>query len=103
MAKHWVDGTGMRPNMAFDRQTARRLEMSNSPVSKARRAAGEFAIIVAGVLVALWLDAGWAWLQDRQDERALIADLRSDFEANRAALRQVLVAQDRSANVRVRF
>jgi hypothetical protein len=73
--------------------------MSNSPVSKARRAAGEFAIIVVGVLVALWLDAGWAWLQDRQDERALIADLRSDFEANRSALQQVFVAQHRSADV----
>jgi hypothetical protein len=73
--------------------------MSNNPMSKARRAAGEFAIIVVGVLVALWLDAGWAWLQDRQDERALIADLRSDFEANRAALQQVVVAQHRSADV----
>ena len=77
--------------------------MTDNPITKVRRAAGEFAVIVVGVLVALWLDAGWAWLQDRQDERALIADLRSDFEANRAALRQVLVAQDRSANVRVRF
>jgi hypothetical protein len=73
--------------------------MNNSPVSKARRAAGEFAIIVVGVLVALWLDAGWAWLQDRQDERALIADLRSDFEANRLALQQILVAQHRAADV----
>jgi hypothetical protein len=73
--------------------------MSNSPVSKARRAAAEFAIIVAGVLVALWLDAGWAWLQDRQDERALIADLRSDFEANRSALQQVLADQHRAADV----
>jgi hypothetical protein len=73
--------------------------MNNSPNPKARRAAGEFAIIVVGVLVALWLDAGWAWLQDRQDERALIADLRSDFEANRSALQQVFVAQHRSADV----
>jgi hypothetical protein len=73
--------------------------MSNNPITKARRAAGEFAVIVLGVLVALWLDAGWAWLQDRQDERALIADLRSDFEANRAALQQVIVAQDRAADV----
>jgi hypothetical protein len=73
--------------------------MSNSPNSRARRAAGEFAIIVVGVLVALWLDAGWAWLQDRQDERALIADLRSDFEANRSALQQVFVTQHRAADV----
>jgi len=73
--------------------------MSNSPLSKARRPAGEFAIIVVGVLVALWLDAGWAWLQDRQDERALIADLRSDFEANRSALQQVSVDQQRAADV----
>ena len=73
--------------------------MSNSPLSKARRAAGEFAIIVVGVLVALWLDAGWAWLQDRQDERALIADLRSDFEANRSALQEVSVDQQRAADV----
>lgn len=73
--------------------------MNNSSNSRARRAAGEFAIIVVGVLVALWLDAGWAWLQDRQDERALIADLRSDFEANRSALQQVYVTQHRAADV----
>ena len=73
--------------------------MSTSSISKTRRAAGEFAIIVVGVLVALWLDAGWAWLQDRQDERALIADLRSDFEANRSALQQVSVDQQRAADV----
>jgi hypothetical protein len=65
----------------------------------ARRAAGEFAVIVVGVLVALWIDAGWAWLQDRQDERALIADLRSDFGANRSSLQQVLGAQRRAADV----
>jgi hypothetical protein len=65
----------------------------------ARRAAGEFAVIVVGVLVALWIDAGWEWLQDRQDERALIADLRSDFGANRSSLQQVLVAQRRAADV----
>ena len=73
--------------------------MSNNPITKARRAAGEFVVIVVGVLVALWLDAGWAWLQDRQDERALIADLRSDFEANRTALQRIFVAQDRAADV----
>ena len=73
--------------------------MSDSPISRARRAAGEFAIIVVGVLVALWLDAGWDWLQDRQDELALIADIRSDFEANRSALQQVSVAQHRSADI----
>ena len=73
--------------------------MNNSPISKARRAAGEFAIIVVGVLVALWLDAGWAWLQDRQDERTLMADLRSDFEANRSALQHVFVAQHRAADI----
>jgi len=73
--------------------------MSNSPDSKVRRAAVEFAIIVVGVLVALWLNAGWKWIQDRQDERAIIADLRSDFEVNRSALQEVLVAQRRAADV----
>lgn len=65
----------------------------------ARRVAGEFAVIVVGVLVALWIDAGWAWRQDRQQERALIADLRSDYGANRSSLQQVLVAQRRAADV----
>jgi len=71
--------------------------MSDSPSPRTRRAAGQFAIIVVGVLVALWINAGWAWLQDRRDESALMADLRSDFEANRSALQQVSVAQQRAA------
>lgn len=33
--------------------------------NKFRRRLSEFAVIVVGVLVALWIDAGWAWLQDR--------------------------------------
>ncbi|HUP20866.1 MAG TPA: hypothetical protein VM778_13085 [Gemmatimonadota bacterium] len=75
------------------------VEMSDRPASRARRAAGELAIIVVGVLIALWIDAGWAWLQDRRDESALIEDLRSDFEANRSALEQVHVEQQRAADV----
>ena len=50
--------------------------------NRGRRLAGEFFVIVVGVLVALWIDAGWSWVQDRQDERVLLEDLRSDFEAN---------------------
>jgi len=47
-----------------------------------KRASAELVVIVVGVLVALWIDAGWNWLQDRQAEQTLLNDLRADFQAN---------------------
>lgn len=60
--------------------------MTNESSSRLRRRMSEFAVIVVGVLVALWIDAGWAWLQDRSDEEQLLADLAEEFSANQALL-----------------
>ena len=57
----------------------------------------EFGIIVLGVLVALWIDASWAWLQDRGDEAQLIEDLSSDFGINLIELERVIDTHERSA------
>lgn len=55
-------------------------------VGRGRRAASEFVVIVVGVLVALWIDAAWQWLQDRSEERRLKADLVEEFRENLAIL-----------------
>lgn len=54
--------------------------------SRIRDGLREFLVIVAGVLVALWIDAGWAWWMDRRDEAELLQDLASDY---REALREI--------------
>lgn len=60
--------------------------MSEDSPGRGRRAATEFIVIVVGVLMALWIDAGWAWLQDRSEERRLRADLVEEFRENLAIL-----------------
>jgi hypothetical protein len=54
----------------------------------------EFVVIVVGVLAALWIDAGWSWLQDRGEEQLILADLASDFQANLATLDQTIAVHD---------
>lgn len=48
-------------------------------MGRGRRAASEFVVIVVGVRMALGIDAGWARLQDRSEERRLKADLGDEF------------------------
>ena len=60
--------------------------MTAETTSKLRRHLAEFAVIVVGVLVALWVDAGWAWLKDRGAEEQLLADLSDEFSANQVLL-----------------
>jgi hypothetical protein len=59
--------------------------MSGEP-SRISRLAGEFAIIVCGVLVALGLEATWQARQDRVRESEIIQDLIEEFQANRVRL-----------------
>lgn len=59
-----------------------------------RRTLREFGVIVLGVLVALWIDASWAWLQDRGEEADLLEDLSSDFAANLVELDRVILAHE---------
>lgn len=59
-----------------------------------RRGVVEFAVIVVGVLSALWIDAGWAWLQDRQEEKLILEDLAADFAANLSTLDETLAIHD---------
>ena len=49
----------------------------------------EFAVIVLGVLIALWIDAGWGWIQDRAEEGEIIEDLEADFRFNLEELRTI--------------
>lgn len=55
-----------------------------------RRVLLELVVIVGGVLIALWIDAGWGWWQDRQEEAQILADLETDFAANLATIDTVL-------------
>lgn len=50
---------------------------------------------MVGVLAALWIDAGWSWLQDREEEQLILADLAADFQANLETIDQTLEAHDR--------
>lgn len=59
-----------------------------------RRVMTELLVIVSGVLIALWIDAGWGWLQDRQDETQILADLEADFAANLATIDSVVAVHD---------
>jgi hypothetical protein len=70
-------------------------EVRRSWSETARRGLTEFVVIVVGVLAALWIDAGWSWLQDRDEERLILADLASDFEANLATLDETIAVHDR--------
>lgn len=67
------------------------------------RSLKEFVVIVVGVLVALWIDAGWSWLQDRQDEATLLRDLRSDFVANLAMAEDVAERRRTTADLGTRL
>lgn len=60
----------------------------------ARRGATEFVVIVVGVLAALWIDAGWSWMQDREEEQLILADLAADFRANLTTIDETLVVHD---------
>jgi hypothetical protein len=75
--------------------------MSERPRIGIRRALTEFAVIVVGVLVALWIDAGWSWWQDRGDEEQLILDVAEEFRSNLAGLDE-LVAERQAALDRMR-
>lgn len=62
--------------------------------ARLRRGLTEFLVIVVGVLAALWIDAGWSWLQDRDEERLILADLAADFTANLETIDQTLASHD---------
>jgi len=62
----------------------------------ARRLAGEFGVIVVGVLVALAIDAWWSERQERVDERQAVQLLRAEFQSNAARL-DTVASQDREA------
>lgn len=42
----------------------------------------DLIIVVAGILGALWIEATWQDYQDRQEEQAILADLRNEFQTN---------------------
>lgn len=51
-----------------------------------KKVMGEFAIIVLGVLMALWVDAGRQGISDRQTETAYIESLATDLRSDLAEI-----------------
>ena len=58
--------------------------------SQLPRIAGELAIIVAGILIALAADAWWDERVERQEEHAALLELRAEFRDNDEQLDSVL-------------
>ena len=54
---------------------------------------GEAIAIVLSILAAFAIDAGWDEWQDRGEERELLVDLRTEYEANLALVQQVVFLQ----------
>jgi ferric iron reductase protein FhuF len=54
-----------------------------SSVSDAIR---DFLIVVVGILGALWIEAWWQGVQESQEEREILENLRAEFVANRDQL-----------------
>ena len=52
--------------------------------------AAEIAVVVAGVLIALALNAWWGARQEAREERRLLDALHDEFEANQDRLAQIL-------------
>ena len=59
-----------------------------------RRGLAEFALIVAGVLVALGLEGAWATRQDRVNEADYLVDMLQEPRANARTVREVLQVSD---------
>ena len=57
---------------------------------KVRWFAAEIAVVVAGVLIALALNAWWGARQQAREERRLLVALHDEFEANQERLAQIL-------------
>ena len=52
-------------------------------------------VIVASILLAFSIDAGWDNLQERDEERRIIESLRSEFEAKQAPLDSTVAVHTR--------
>ncbi len=52
-----------------------------------RRVLAEGAIIVVSILLAFWIDAWWAALKERDEEKLLLSSLHRELEANRENLK----------------
>ncbi len=59
-----------------------------------QRGLAEFALIVAGVLVALGLEGAWANRQDRVNEADYLVDMLQEARANARTVRDVLQVSD---------
>ena len=61
-----------------------------------RRATGEFALIVIGVLVALGLESWWRDIGDRRDEVRYLAALQEELSSNLGGVEQSLANRARA-------
>ena len=54
-------------------------------------ALGEIALVVIGILIALYVNQRQQWREDREQERAYLMELRQDLERNLEELERVIV------------
>ena len=60
-------------------------------------------MIVAGVLVALWVNAGWEGIQDRRAESVLLEDLITDFELNLTQIDEIIAFNETSPDLSMKM
>lgn len=66
---------------------------------KARWFAAEIVVVVAGILIALALNAWWADVQAGRWEQQALADLHAELESNRVPLDQFIALYERRAKL----
>lgn len=67
---------------------------ASSPTRRSLRVAGEFAVLVVGVFIAVAAESWWSEREDRAYERELREDMVAEFEANLRILQADLSAND---------
>lgn len=67
---------------------------ADPPSRRSLRLAGEFAVIVIGVFIAVAAESWWSEREDRAYERELREDMVEEFEANLRILESDLAAND---------
>ena len=68
--------------------------MAQTRTGAARRAFGELAVIIVGVLVALWIDAAYQAWQDRQAEQDALRSLSAELEETLRRLDEAIEVQE---------
>ena len=68
-----------------------------------RRSIAEVALLVAGILLAFWIDAWWERRQQREVEASLVEAVQREIGDNRENLDRILATLDRGRDLHDRF